>query len=146
MQACYLDFHNDLVKIMINAFKNISIKHRFEICSLAANRTRIQGFGDPYTIHCTTRPWAFRISDIRFTISVISLNLSSSQKSETIQILDFGFTISFRSLKLSSFQKSEIIYPKSFYQSRCISRKYFYGNGEQYYTKKFSYCYQTGRA
>lgn len=25
-------------------------------CSLAANRTRIQGFGDPYTIHCTTRP------------------------------------------------------------------------------------------
>ena len=25
-------------------------------CGLAANRTRIQGFGDPYTIHCTTRP------------------------------------------------------------------------------------------
>ena len=27
-----------------------------------------------------------------------------------------------------------------FYQSRCISSKYFYCNGQQYYAKKFSYC------
>ena len=26
-----------------------------------------------------------------------------------------------------------------FYQFWCIGRKYFYGNGEQYYAKKFSY-------
>ena len=31
---------------------------------LAANRTRTQGFGDPYTIHCTTRP-LLRFADAR---------------------------------------------------------------------------------
>ena len=34
------------------AFHHVSKKHG----GLAANRTRTQGFGDPYTIHCTTRP------------------------------------------------------------------------------------------
>ena len=33
-----------------------------------------------------------------------------------------------------------------FQQTRSIGRKYFYGNGQQYYAKKFSYRYQPTRS
>lgn len=39
-------------------------------CSLAANRTRIQGFGDPYTIHCTTRPGYYRCINLQVILLI----------------------------------------------------------------------------
>jgi hypothetical protein len=87
--------------------------------SLDRNRTCIWGFGNPYTIHCTTRP--------KNILSCLELRPQHRWGLYYPRPTAFGRAgIVLRGQKL-------------FYQPAGIGGKYFYRNGQQNYAEKFSY-------